>query len=599
MKTFFRRAMGSYPASLFILSVFLVGNACGSGRLYASECVTVPSGMVSWWPGEGDGQDYGPHGLTGELLSGTAFGVGMVGRAFQGLSEGTGVRVSNSQWLRPTNLSVAAWIQSEGPDPYANVVAKSFGGTMASYALYCTAGRQLAFYVNTSGPTGWARSGLAPLSLWDGRFHFVVGTYDNTRVRLYVDGEEIGTGESASGSPRYSSSFMGGDLFLGTYEPETSGEHPFRGQYDEVAIWNRALSIEEIRLLFEAGSAGMCRVRRREFTAAEDFATDRGNPNGSWSYGWMPSDWAAFTLFGHHGVGFEGSPFWNRDSGDQPPVVWRNTSTETPWGVPPGYLALHPGPGNEASVVRWTAPDKGDAKLVGRFLAGDGGAMSVTVRKGGATLWQAVDSGTFDLRTNVLMGDTIDFAVYGGYAFANTPLELHVTLETEVREEWTVEKLPSGLVHWWSGDGHAEDRVGHQNGRLEGAVFAPGKVGQAFRFQGDWGRVSIDVPAPVGAFTVEAWVRYTGDAWGKLGNGWSTILEFPIDDPTFGVRDTGELNFWPTLQGGQVPVKTWTHVAYTWDLVTGVLYVNGASVASTNLPPRAGGRSLTLGSGTG
>ena len=45
---------------------------------------------------------------------------------------------------------------------------------------------------------------------------------------------------------------------------------------------------------------------------------------------------------------------------------------------------------------------------------------------------------------------------------------------------------PAGMVSWWPGDGNADDIVDGNPGTLSGdATFAPGKVGQAFRFDGD------------------------------------------------------------------------------------------------------------------
>jgi hypothetical protein len=50
---------------------------------------------------------------------------------------------------------------------------------------------------------------------------------------------------------------------------------------------------------------------------------------------------------------------------------------------------------------------------------------------------------------------------------------------------------PSGLVSWWKGEGNATDSVGTNNGALSpsGASYAPGLVGQAFRFDGTNGYV--------------------------------------------------------------------------------------------------------------
>ena len=44
---------------------------------------------------------------------------------------------------------------------------------------------------------------------------------------------------------------------------------------------------------------------------------------------------------------------------------------------------------------------------------------------------------------------------------------------------------PAGLVHWWPGDGNANDTVGDNHGKAEGSVsYVPGKVGKAFAFDG-------------------------------------------------------------------------------------------------------------------
>jgi hypothetical protein len=55
--------------------------------------------------------------------------------------------------------------------------------------------------------------------------------------------------------------------------------------------------------------------------------------------------------------------------------------------------------------------------------------MQVAVRLDNQPWWQATDSGSFDLITNVASGTTIDFAVYGGYGFGNTPISATISLQ--------------------------------------------------------------------------------------------------------------------------------------------------------------------------
>ena len=69
---------------------------------------------------------------------------------------------------------------------------------------------------------------------------------------------------------------------------------------------------------------------------------------------------------------------------------------------------------------------------------------------------------------------------------------------------------PSGIVAWLPGDGNANDIIGGNNGTLEaGVTFAPGEVGQAFKFNGldggggiDLGNVSAFDFTPSSSFTI-------------------------------------------------------------------------------------------------
>jgi len=68
---------------------------------------------------------------------------------------------------------------------------------------------------------------------------------------------------------------------------------------------------------------------------------------------------------------------------------------------------------------------------------------------------------------------------------------------------------PSGLIHYWPGNGNANDLVGNANGTLvNGASFTTGEVGQAFLFNGVDGYVSL--PGTFGGTseqTIDAWIR--------------------------------------------------------------------------------------------
>lgn len=170
-------------------------------------------------------------------------------------------------------------------------------------------------------------------------------------------------------------------------------------------------------------------VSAQMWSPRDDFSIERGNPNGVWSYGWMPVGFGEFTPFTNHALAACG-PQWYGWGGDWTPCIWRNELDHAAYDIPVGEIALHPGPGTEPVVLRWTAPMDATpfARVVGYFGPGDGGWMQTAVRVNGVTVWTAPDHGVFDLKVDAAAGDVVDFTVFGGYGFGNTHLHAVITL---------------------------------------------------------------------------------------------------------------------------------------------------------------------------
>jgi glycine rich protein/peptidase M23-like protein/concanavalin A-like lectin/glucanase superfamily protein len=68
---------------------------------------------------------------------------------------------------------------------------------------------------------------------------------------------------------------------------------------------------------------------------------------------------------------------------------------------------------------------------------------------------------------------------------------------------------PFGMTHWWTGDGNANDLVGSARGTFVGAIFSPGKVGDAFTFNGT-NYVTFDNTVGnfgISDFTIDFWLK--------------------------------------------------------------------------------------------
>lgn len=213
------------------------------------------AGLAAWYPGEGSAADAvnANHGTPSGSVGYTA---GRVGQAFQfGGYESPGfVRVPNAPELEPATVTVEAWVNSTHINDYgaySYIVSKGaadFRG--ASYALVTSINGGLWFYVGNG--SAFAYSPDPGTGIWDGNWHHVVGTYDGSIIRLYVDGVQIGSGNRLDNVLGYGLPNTN-DLYIGTYGGLPG--YTFRGRIDEPSVYNRALTAAEVQGLFANGKA--------------------------------------------------------------------------------------------------------------------------------------------------------------------------------------------------------------------------------------------------------------------------------------------------------------------------------------------------------
>jgi hypothetical protein len=155
------------------------------------------------------------------------------------------------------------------------------------------------------------------------------------------------------------------------------------------------------------------------------------NPWREWSYGWQQNTNPAvdgFIIFTHTGSNND----WLANP-DALPAIWKNTSSSNLHGIKPNEVSIHPGPGHEPAILRWTASSDGLAIISGAFGAGDLAALDAYVRHNGIVIWSGLDftvDQEFSLAKFVKTGDKIDFMVTGGYGYGNTPLRAKISLQS-------------------------------------------------------------------------------------------------------------------------------------------------------------------------
>jgi len=210
----------------------------------AAPASAEPNILAKWTLDEGAGQlaaDASGHANTGVLgaapdpdvadpgwIAGHAGGGALV---FDGSNY---VTITNTGLLEPPRLAVDAWVRRSGsPGRWRYVLSNgSLQCNRSAYGLYSGWSGGMGFYVSSA--TEYVISPeVSPAIVWDGGWHHIIGSYDGDRVRLWIDGSQVGAGTPATGPIVYTGS---GGIYIGTYRG--SCDLGFSGAIDDTTVWD-------------------------------------------------------------------------------------------------------------------------------------------------------------------------------------------------------------------------------------------------------------------------------------------------------------------------------------------------------------------------
>ncbi len=212
-----------------------------------ADCLPPPSGLLSWWPGEGNALDE-LGGNTGTLAGDATFGPGKVGHgfAFDGNS-GNAIQVGNATNLQLQDFTVEAWVSRSSTSmvtTYWTGIGFIFSFGFGGYGLG----------LNNSGDLVLGKVGvssvLAGVSISDTSFHHVAVTKSGGAVVFYLDGVAY---SAAAYNPGF---YFNAPAAIGAQGNDLTSA--FFGTIDEVSVYSRALAAGEIQNIYVAGSFGKC-----------------------------------------------------------------------------------------------------------------------------------------------------------------------------------------------------------------------------------------------------------------------------------------------------------------------------------------------------
>jgi hypothetical protein len=200
---------------------------------------------VGLWQGENSVGD-SVSGTQGKLVNNATFAQGVVGQAFRFDGYRSGLVLDDSPAYHLQDFTIEAWIRRESA---SKTSALPHGGEIFGYgeAGYC-------FGIEDDGSLFLTKvtinHAILLKAVTDTSFHHVAVTKAGSKVVFYVDGK-------AFPMPPYHTTFE----FSTPPALGTRGDfllNSFLGIIDEVALYNRPLNANEIKSIYNAGSAGKC-----------------------------------------------------------------------------------------------------------------------------------------------------------------------------------------------------------------------------------------------------------------------------------------------------------------------------------------------------
>src|SRR5436190_7373752 len=239
-------------------------------------CVAPPGGMVDWWTfDETTGTTANDSALfnnVGGELNGVAHSPGYVaeGLSFDGVNDYVDVADHSELDFGMGDLTIDAWVKTTVANGILPIVDKR-DATPQGYTLFLSSGR-LAFQMGdasgsdcicSTNATSACTNFGAPTSsvnVADGNWHHVAVTVrrsSHSGGTLYVDG---GVVLNFDPTVRAGSLDNTADLWIGQTHLNACGATSYwRGDIDEIEMFNRALGITEINTIVMAGAQGQCK----------------------------------------------------------------------------------------------------------------------------------------------------------------------------------------------------------------------------------------------------------------------------------------------------------------------------------------------------
>ena len=210
----------------------------------------VPTnGLVGYWPFNGNANDESGNGNNGTVISGLLSNdrLGNANSSYYLNGQNDYITVPSVSSILPNRLTLSVWIKIPSNYSGNNGIGPIIRARFYGYILWFDSSNGSIIHIlhhNSSSTT----TTNTPSNINDNQWHQIVGSFDGTNNKLYLDGQLISTDTTTLSNLYYVSD---GPVVFGRDGNNTSASTAmYQGWIDDIGIWNRALTQQEITDLY-------------------------------------------------------------------------------------------------------------------------------------------------------------------------------------------------------------------------------------------------------------------------------------------------------------------------------------------------------------
>jgi hypothetical protein len=233
------------------LLLLCIGLLMTTQMIFSQVPSYVPTnGLVGYWPFNGNANDQTPNGnngtVNGASLTNDRFGNVDIAYDFDGISNY--ITVLDNNVFNMQNFTISTWVKNSSTAPTVlarYILNKGCNTPSPSFRLYYENDGTLQQYVSDCWvPNRVYLNGPSSNNLWVN----LIYSYDGQNLKMYVDGVLYGTTNQSGSLTNNNNPMYIGCSTATSNCPQLSAF--YAGKIDDIGIWNRALSQQEITNMY-------------------------------------------------------------------------------------------------------------------------------------------------------------------------------------------------------------------------------------------------------------------------------------------------------------------------------------------------------------